>query len=200
MTTEQAILSAAEKLFLERGYALTTTTEIARVAGCNQPTVHYYFRTKERLFEAIFESKAALFLSTFEAIHQQSLPFDERVRRYVEAHFDLLVEHPQMPFLIVNELLLNPARIDSVKKKLAPSLGRFVMQLMMQLQDEVDAGTVRPLSIVDLLFSIVSLNAAVFLGGPVLRNTVLSDEEEWKAFLERRKAENVRLVLSCLRP
>ena len=51
---EQAILRAAERLFLDKGFALTSTTEIAREAGCNQALVHYYFRTKENLFSKRF--------------------------------------------------------------------------------------------------------------------------------------------------
>ena len=64
ISTEQLILEAAEKLFLEKGFAMTSTTEIARVAGCNQALVHYYFRTKENLFQSIFENKFRMLIST----------------------------------------------------------------------------------------------------------------------------------------
>ena len=39
---EQTILEVAERLFLEKGFALTSTTEIAKEVGCNQALVHYY--------------------------------------------------------------------------------------------------------------------------------------------------------------
>ena len=55
---ERAILESATELFLRKGFNATSTTEIARNAGCNQALVHYYYRTKERLFEAIFEISA----------------------------------------------------------------------------------------------------------------------------------------------
>jgi AcrR family transcriptional regulator len=54
---EQSILDAAEKLFLEKGFAATSTTQIAKEVGCNQALVHYYFRTKDNLFNRIFEKK-----------------------------------------------------------------------------------------------------------------------------------------------
>ena len=47
---EQQILQCAEELFLEKGFSLVSTTDIAKKAGCNQALVHYYFRTKENLF------------------------------------------------------------------------------------------------------------------------------------------------------
>ena len=52
-----SISKAAEKLFLEKGFASTSTTEIAKEAGCNQALVHYYYRKKDLLFTAIFEKK-----------------------------------------------------------------------------------------------------------------------------------------------
>ena len=62
---EQAILEEAEKLFLEKGFALTSTTEIAKRVGCNQALVHYYFRTKDNLFNTIFRTKIQSLLSAY---------------------------------------------------------------------------------------------------------------------------------------
>lgn len=56
-TTEQLILEAAEAEFLEKGYGKARTTEIARRAGVNHSMLHYYFRTKENLFEVMFQKK-----------------------------------------------------------------------------------------------------------------------------------------------
>ena len=63
--TEAAILEAAEKLFMEQGFASTTTMQIAKRAGCNQALVHYYFRTKDNLFEKIFEEKVRFYRNEF---------------------------------------------------------------------------------------------------------------------------------------
>ena len=75
-STEQAIVTAAEELFLERGYAKTSTVEIAKRAGCNQALVHYYFRTKENLFQEIFSKKILAFLRGVVSLDQQDLPFE----------------------------------------------------------------------------------------------------------------------------
>ena len=55
--TEQAILKAAEEEFLKKGYALSKTTDIAKQAGVTHAMLHYYFRTKENLFEKVFSQK-----------------------------------------------------------------------------------------------------------------------------------------------
>lgn len=68
---ESIILETAERLFLDKGFALTSTTEIAREAGCNQALVHYYFRTKEQLFIRIFEEKIKIFAGAFFSIDEK---------------------------------------------------------------------------------------------------------------------------------
>lgn len=50
-TKEQEILKAAEQEFLTKGYDGARTTSIAQAAGVTHAMLHYYFRTKEQLFD-----------------------------------------------------------------------------------------------------------------------------------------------------
>src|SRR5659263_766090 len=90
LTTEQAIMEAAEELFLENGYARTSTTAIARKAGCNQALVHYYYRSKENLFGLVFRKKISVFLSFFLQVSHEDLPFEEKLAKRIGAHFDMI--------------------------------------------------------------------------------------------------------------
>ena len=116
-TTEQAILETAENLFLEKGFAMTSTTEIARIVGCNQALVHYYFRTKDRLFDTVFEKNANMFISAFLQKMDENISFEEKVRKKIEAHYDMLKANPKLPFLFFNELNTNPKRLNLLKEK-----------------------------------------------------------------------------------
>ena len=76
---EQTILEVAERLFLEKGFAMTSTTEIAKEVGCNQALVHYYFRTKDNLFNVIFEQKFKdFFHGLFEIRNLGNLSFPDK--------------------------------------------------------------------------------------------------------------------------
>ena len=55
--TETLILQAAEKEFFEKGYSGAKTTAIAEAAGVTHAMLHYYFRTKDKLFEKIVSDK-----------------------------------------------------------------------------------------------------------------------------------------------
>ena len=52
------LLDAAEKLLLEEGYAAVTSRRVAEVGGLKPQLVHYYFRTMEDLYLAVFRRMA----------------------------------------------------------------------------------------------------------------------------------------------
>lgn len=196
----KAILEAAERLFLNKGFALTSMTEIAKTVGCNQALVHYYFRTKENLFQEIFKKKATVFFSGFAAIDEASISFEESLRLKIEAHFDMVRANPQLPFLIMNELTTNPRRIESLKAGLGALTASAFSPLDARLRAEIAAGRVRPISTEDLVINIVSLNVMFFLASPIVRSIRSLSDEDYEREVAARRRECVEAVLRSLRP
>jgi len=200
-STEQAILEAAERLFLEKGYALTSTTEIAKAVGCNQALVHYYFRTKDNLFNTIFENKfRSFFQQIFNVNYSDELSFLEKVRKMVETHFDLLYENPRIPALIMNELSRQPDHLMALKEKLHAIPEQLFEKLSNELQVEIDAGRIRDINPVDLIITVVSINVALFTIFPIASKVINFSDEQLKMMLYHRREENVKVVLGYLRP
>lgn len=198
--TEKAILEAATKLFLEKGYASTSTTQIAKEAGCNQAMVHYYFRTKERLFEAVFASKFQSFVSSIIEISNEDLPFEEKLRLKIESHFDLLMNNPKLPLLIAYELNTNPERADKMKASLGDMPSIVFANFQAELDVEIEKGNIRRMKVIDLLFTIIALNIALFIVGPIFKNLAGISDEYYEGFVKHRKKENVNTILRSLRP
>ncbi|MCX6306225.1 MAG: TetR/AcrR family transcriptional regulator [Bacteroidetes bacterium] len=194
------ILEAAENLFLEKGFALTSTTEIAKVAGCNQALVHYYFRTKERLFDAVFEKYAGLFISTLVQKTEDDISFEEKVRRKADTLFDLLKTNPRIPFLFFNELNTNPGRLSLLEEKIAGVSAAFMLQMESEIQVEIEKGAIRPMTATDLMFTILSLNLLLFLSAPVLKVMLGMSDTAFQHLIENRKRENITVILKSLRP
>ncbi|HEY4156623.1 MAG TPA: TetR/AcrR family transcriptional regulator [Polyangiaceae bacterium] len=201
-TTEQAIVSAAETLFLERGFALTSTVEIAKRAGCNQALVHYYFRSKEKLFEAIFARKLRIFTQALEHVDQgDDVPFEQAIVRLVETHFDMLVANPQLPFLIMNELATNPARLKSVQAGLSKDFPKgTVKRLERRLSAAIKDGRVRETTLIDIVITALALNVMLFVAAPALKKVLHLTDDAFAALLRRRRQENIEVVLRSLRP
>ncbi|MBB3188145.1 TetR/AcrR family transcriptional regulator [Microbacter margulisiae] len=198
--TEKVILETAERLFLEKGFAMTSTVEIAREAGCNQAMVHYYYRSKENLFQSIFEQKLKLLMSSFEETNQKEINFEERLTQIIGSHFEMIRANPKVPFLIFNELITNPSRIDSLKEKMGSRTLSVFMQLQNELQTEIDKGNICQIDMIDLAFSIISLNVMLFLGSPILRIITKMEDAEFESLIEHRKKEHVRIILASLKP
>jgi len=197
---EQQILQCAEELFLEKGFSLVSTTDIAKKAGCNQALVHYYFRTKENLFQQIFQEKFTKFLYIFTTFDDSDEPFITRLSKKMEAHFDLLIQNRQIPFLIINELILNENRRKKLVKSIYNSNLDIYRNFDRELQEEIKKGNIRPISTIDLLINIVSMNIIIFIMLPVLESQFSFDSEEIVELLEHRKHEAVRTIMNSLRP
>jgi AcrR family transcriptional regulator len=196
---EERILKAAEELFLEQSFAKTTTGQIAKLAGCNQALVHYYFRTKENLFDRIFEEKARLLFTGILKVESTELPFEEKIRAMIGAHFDFLRQNPRLVPFVLNELLFNPARLSSLVDKLQQYPRSIFAQLEPQLQAEIERGTVRPISALNAILTVVSLNIAPFFILPVIQKAAGLPDTVVDEMLEQRKQESIETVLARLK-
>ena len=197
---EQSILETAERLFLEKGFALTSTTEIAKAVGCNQALVHYYFRTKDNLFNTIFEQKFRLFFQhVFELGNMNKLSFNDKLKHIIESHFDMLRANPKLPLLIISEFSRRPEQIDRLKEKLQGIPQMLIEQLNVELETEIEAGRIRKTSLLDLLFSTLSINVSLFLLMPIISQVMSIDENQQTFMIEHRKQEHVSFILNSLR-
>lgn len=198
---ELQILETAERLFLEKGFAATSTTLIAKEVGCNQALVHYYFRTKEKLFSTIFEQKFRYFFnSLFQTESVEGMCFEDKIRYLIESHFDMLIANPKMPILILTEMSRRKEQVVELREKLRELPERFFIRLNDELQLEISAGRMREITIVDLAFTILSLNIALFVMMPAVESIMDFTDTQKQLMLAHRRAENVDFILKSLRP
>lgn len=197
--TEALILQAAEREFLEKGYSGAKTTAIAQAAGVTHAMLHYYFRTKEKLFEKIVADKMdKLKRVMFGVIGNPDLPLRERIKQGVEQHFDFIAENPHLPRFIFNELHEHPERIDQVKNSIASIAAKAITTLQNEIDRKAASGECRPVDARMLMLDIASLNLFPFVAAPLISSSFGKLFEGRDEFLEMRKKENVRTVLGKL--
>ncbi|MDR1524147.1 MAG: TetR/AcrR family transcriptional regulator [Tannerella sp.] len=197
---EQAILEAAEHEFMEKGFEAAKTTNIASLAGVTHAMLHYYYRTKENLFDMIFEKKTRLLEeSLFSAFDRPDLPFCEKIRNGIEAHFDFLRANPTLPRFVVNELISKPMRLALVEDKIKNIAGHVLAKLSEGIEREVAQGTIHPVDPLTLLIDMASMNVFVFAVLPFLRTFAVEPYGSEEAFLEARKKENVEIIMRRLK-
>lgn len=193
--TEALILQAAEKEFLEKGYAGAKTTDIAEAVGVTHAMFHYYFRTKDKLFEKIVADKIdKLGEILLGAVGNPDLPLKERISDGIERHFDFLVANPGLPRFVINELAVHPDRITPIRDKLLEKASA----VLSSIQKELDALPGVSTTALMLLADIISLNVFPFVAAPMMKAAAGSFFSNYNELLEMRKKENVKTILTKL--
>lgn len=201
LSTEQIILEAAEAEFLEKGYGNTKTVAIARRAGVSHSMLHYYFRTKEQLFQKIFKEKVQILAQMFGGIFAKDASFTEIIRLVVETQFNFAAQNPQLPPFIFNEILSNGENRKWAIETLFPQIFPYYCTIEKLLNDEIAKGAVRPITMRDLMLNIISINTVAFLALPVLKDAFnLDNGEALNHFLNERRESNVQFILNALKP
>jgi AcrR family transcriptional regulator len=198
---EQIILEVAEKLFIEKGYAGTKTTDIAKEAGVNHALLHYYFRTKENLFNQIFEQKVSQIWGSFTIAFDSDSSFFEKIKDVIETHFEVLNKSPKLPLFILREIVTDNDRKAFILKKLMPVGKNVYKKLKSAIREEMQKGAICPVKTTDLLLNIASLNVFAFVAAQVLFDLdAEKDRKRVRIFLEERKRNNVELIINSLKP
>src|SRR5680860_1428715 len=102
--TEEKILHAAQTVFIQKGMDGARMQEIANEAGINKALLHYYFRTKQKLFEAIFKKVFKQIFPKIETFILSDLPFEEKLGVFIDNYIDLLIKNPYFPAFILKEM------------------------------------------------------------------------------------------------
>lgn len=200
LNNEQAILNAAEELFLDKGYVQVSTTAIARKAGCSQAMVHYYYRSKEKLFALVFKRKVAPFLASLIEVKQEDIPFEDRIKKRIRAHFDMIRKNERIPLIVLNEVLVNRKLTKNMLEIVKDLPSPFIAQLQAELDEEYRRGGIRKSLATDLIFQIVSMNVMAILLNPLICLYLDASTQTMDTLLEMRKEANVETILRSLKP
>ena len=193
---EEAILEAAEREFIAKGFDGARTTSIAEAAGVTHAMLHYYFRTKENIFNRILDEKMRLMSrSVLMAFGEAGLPLIERLRKGIENHFDFVVENPGLPRFIVNEVMSRPERHEAFKRRIGYLLGAVVEGLQHELDEAADRGETERIDVRMLMLDIVSLNIFSFIAMPIIEPLIGDLAADRETVYRLRKAENVEVIL-----
>jgi len=194
--TESLILEAAIKEFSTKGYDGARTVAIAAEAGVTHAMLHYYFRTKEKLFERIFRDKIKYILNMILSpmINTQGC-IKERISNGIRTHFDFLLDNKELPIFFITTLNSRPALYTEVIKELASTADTRIKALQSELDKAAEAGEITHVTASALLCDMASVNVFPFLAYPMLMAATGAHRMTYTDFMESRKEENIELIL-----
>lgn len=182
--TEQKIIASAERLFYQKGKAGASMQDIADDAGINRTLLNYYFRSKDQLFEAVFRKAMGSFVPSIAKMLQSDMPVNEYVPQMVETIIDAMLENPQIPIFVLQELSSNPDRMPQIIKGMGidPSLGIRKLE-----EEQVPSKGTLP-DPRQVILNLLSLCIFPFAARPVVTEILYhGDHEAYIAAMKERK-------------
>lgn len=195
-TTEERILAAARKVFLNKGMDGARMQDIADEAGINKALLHYYFRSKDKLFEQIFFEVATAFLPRVFAILESNVTLFQKIERFCEEYISQLIRTPYVPIFILNEINRQP---QTFLKKVLGNNKPPLQIVLLQIELEVKAGVIKPVNPIQLLLNVVSLCLFPFVARPLVEHIAGMNTKQFQILMEERKKEVPALVIESIK-
>lgn len=195
-TTEQQILDAAKKVFQAKGMDGARMQEIADAAGINKAMLHYYYRSKEMLFEAVFKSAFLLLAPQLNAILNDESSVEDKIKNFSFNYITFMSKHPYLPNFIFQELNRKEDFILKLKENTGfPNLTKF----QIKVEQEIKQGILNPIASDQLFVNIIALNIFPFLGKPLIKAFADKDDQAFKEFVEVRKTEVANFIINSIK-
>ena len=194
---EEKIIEVAKALFIEKGYAETSMSEIAAKAGINRPGLHYYFRTKDKMFEAVFgDILLSIVPKIFDIISQKDMNIERRIEEMIDTYYALFIDNPKLPMFIMREinrdanLLIKTATQLNIHEKFRHSLDT--------IEQEMKEGKLKQVPIRFMFYNISSLLTIPFLTQDLTYSILLEEGETFEDMLKEWKPYIIKQLLNLI--
>ncbi|MET3731646.1 TetR/AcrR family transcriptional regulator [Moheibacter stercoris] len=186
--TEEIIKSTAKRLFFVEGKFNATTQEIADAAGVNRTLINYYFRSRDNLFNMIFEDAIKKEDEQRENILKSDLPFKQKIEKYIDDSFKLGNEFPYLETYIVSRIN------DGCYYQNEEDYHRFIKAFNYEFEKEVKAGNIEEMDPIQFIFNIASLVSFPFAVRPLLQKSMRLDDKEFERIINERKEVIMKIL------
>ena len=188
--TELKIFEAATDIFEEKGLDGARMQDIADRAGINKALLHYYYRTKDKLFAAVFERLAQKMFKNLFSIFTYDMPVEEKIEHYYREHTNFLSMNPRLPLFILREVNRNPELVD---KFIA---GIDIEEIKRGMQKNIGQGDTDDIMMTHLMISIISLSIFPFVARPVIERVLKAQGIDYSTFIDQRKDFAPRFIIA----
>jgi TetR/AcrR family transcriptional regulator len=194
--TEERIFDAATDVFLEKGMDGARMQDIATHAGINKALLHYYFRTKDQLFNTVFEMIARKMLRKFAPVFDENLTLEAKIKFFFNEHITFLQENPRLPAFILNEVNRNPDRITNLLKNI--EIEDLWQKLYLQHKEEFARYNISKETLPQLITSIAALSVFPFAARGLIEAILSKTGGDFNEYIEERKGFAAEFVIKAI--
>jgi TetR/AcrR family transcriptional regulator len=195
--TEDKIFEAATRVFEEKGMDGARMQDIANKAGINKALLHYYFRTKDHLFEAVFQKLAGKLFEKFAPVFREGLSLEEKIRFFYREHITFMKENPRLPSFVLNEINRNPLRIKKLLKNV--DFRKLWLVLAEQHKEELEKYNITEESMPQIMTSIAAISVFPFAARGIIEGIFENLGIDFDDYIEERKEFAAEFVLNAMK-
>jgi len=193
--TEQKILDAARIVFIRKGMEGARMQEISDQAGINKALLHYYFRSKENLFERVFTEALGKTLPSIGLIMISDKPFWDKIEFFIENYLTLILENPFIPNFIVQEINRDPKNLIGIMRKSNVDFTKIIDVI----NQDIRKANLRPISAENFIINLIGLCVFPFVAAPMLTAILFNgDKEKFDLMLAERKTVVFEFIKNAL--
>ena len=194
--TEIEILNAAKEIFQQKGMDGARMQEIADKAKINKALLHYYYRSKQLLFEAVFKSAFTLLAPELNKVLNDDSDLFEKIIKFTDNYISFVIKHPYLPNFVIQELNKNPEFIQKLRsQENFPSIDKFKLQVA----NAIEKGIIIPIEAEQLFINIMSLNIFPFIGEPLLMALINVDKKRYNEIIQNRKTAVANFIINAIK-
>lgn len=196
-TTREIILKTATDLFLKKGVDRVGVREIAAKANINLSLMNYYFKSKEKLLEIIFDNQIGSKAAELKKILESNTPLDVKIQKYSSAYTEILLDNPLLVSFVLSIIHRNSDNLKSLQSVVNLYNSE---KFCNQLNAEVEAGRIRNVNPEQFYVSMISLIIFPFAIKELIVDRNKFKKKEYKQFIEDRKKLVADMLVQYLKP
>jgi TetR/AcrR family transcriptional regulator len=195
ISTEEHIKAVARAVFIEKGFDATTTRDIAKEADTNVALINYYFRSKEKLFQDIFEDVAKDFFSSLVEVFNQDIPLKQKLELLIDRDVEFLLQNPEIPNFMMNQLRIQGQEFFQKFLRKEQIMGSLMMK---QMEIAIANNEMRDLKFYECFLLIISNIQFLFISKPIMSHLGDLDEAGFQELVLVHKERVKEIVLGYI--
>ncbi len=184
--TETRIFEAALRVFARKGRDGARLQEIADEADIHRPLLHYYFRTKQQLYDAVAERLFNEFLLSFDAPAEGGR-FADTLKAFINHYIDSVRQHRHAAMWMVAENMAGSPILGEMLARAFATEGSPQRAMVDAVERAVASGEIHPVNPRQLMLTVVSACVFPFVTLPTVKMMNPLAAEDFDAYLEERK-------------
>jgi len=179
--TEQLIKDTAKRIFFREGKFHATTQDIADAAGVNRTLVHYYFRSRDILFEQVVKEATEELHHNLDNALAGKISFRDKIKKMIDVFMDETMSFPYRELFIITETKRHDKQhIDSVHDT-------QIKPFLAEIKAEMDAGNITATDPRQFMMSLFSLMAYPVLSESLNKTFLKISDAEFPKMMKQRK-------------